>query len=48
MRDPARKDRILTAAANLVAQKGYHAVSMTEIGTTAGITGPAIYRHFLG
>jgi AcrR family transcriptional regulator len=48
IRDPARKDRILVAAADLVAQKGYHAVSMSEIGATAGITGPAIYRHFEG
>jgi AcrR family transcriptional regulator len=45
-RDPARKQRILAAAADLVAQRGYHAVGMTDIGAAAGITGSAIYRHF--
>jgi AcrR family transcriptional regulator len=45
-RDPARKQRILAAAADLVAQRGYHAVGMTDIGAAASITGSAIYRHF--
>jgi AcrR family transcriptional regulator len=45
-RDPARKERILAAAADLVASKGYHAVSMADIGAAAGITGSGIYRHF--
>lgn len=45
-RDPARKKRILIAAADLVARKGFHAVSMAEIGAAAGITGSGIYRHF--
>jgi AcrR family transcriptional regulator len=45
-RDPARKERILAAAADLVARNGYHAVSMAEIGAAAGITGSGIYRHF--
>ncbi|MGC8480180.1 MAG: TetR/AcrR family transcriptional regulator [Acidimicrobiales bacterium] len=45
-RDPARKERILTSAAELVARNGFHSVSMADIGTYAGITGPAIYRHF--
>jgi AcrR family transcriptional regulator len=45
-RDPARKERILAAAADLVADKGYHAVSMADIGAAAGITGSGIYRHF--
>ncbi|MBY8863440.1 TetR/AcrR family transcriptional regulator [Nocardia sp. CA2R105] len=46
IRDPARKERILTAAADLVAHKGFHAVSMSDIGKAAGITGSGIYRHF--
>jgi AcrR family transcriptional regulator len=46
IRDPARKERILAAAADLVARNGYHAVSMADIGSAAGITGSAIYRHF--
>lgn len=45
-RDPARKERILAAAADLVARKGYHAVGMADIGAAAGVTGSAIYRHF--
>jgi AcrR family transcriptional regulator len=45
-RDPARKERILAAAADLVAAKGYHGVSMADIGSAAGVTGSAIYRHF--
>lgn len=45
-RDPARKQRILEAAADLVASHGYHAVSMADIGAAAGITGSGIYRHF--
>jgi AcrR family transcriptional regulator len=45
-RDPARKERILGAAADLVAGRGYHAVSMADIGAAAGITGSGIYRHF--
>lgn len=45
-RDPARKDRILAAAADLVARRGYHAVGMADIGAAAGIVGSGIYRHF--
>lgn len=45
-RDPERKARIMAAAADLVARKGYHAVSMAEIGSAAGITGSGVYRHF--
>jgi AcrR family transcriptional regulator len=46
VRDPDRKERILAAAADLVARNGYHAVSMADIGGAAGITGSGIYRHF--
>jgi len=45
-RDPERKQKILEAAAALVARNGYHAVSMADIGSEAGITGSGIYRHF--
>jgi AcrR family transcriptional regulator len=47
IRDPDRKQKILGAAADLLASKGYHAVSMADIGTEAGITGSGIYRHFV-
>jgi AcrR family transcriptional regulator len=45
-RDPARKERILSAAADLVARHGFTAVSMEEIGDAVGITASAIYRHY--
>jgi len=45
-RDPARKQRILTAAADLVARNGFHSVSMEDIGEAVGITASAIYRHY--
>ncbi|MFD9665861.1 TetR/AcrR family transcriptional regulator [Rhodococcus sp. NPDC059968] len=45
-RDPDRKEKILAAAAELVAQRGFHAVSMAEIGARVGISGAAVYRHF--
>lgn len=45
-RDPARKQRILDAAADLMARYGYNAVSMEDIGGAVGITAPAIYRHY--
>lgn len=46
IRDPERKSRIMAAAADLLARKGYHAVSIAEIGAAAGITGSGVYRHF--
>jgi AcrR family transcriptional regulator len=45
-RDPARKERILAAAAELAARRGFHTVAMTDIGAQAGIVGSGIYRHF--
>src|SRR5882762_1500915 len=46
VRDPARKERILAAAADLLAHRGFHAVAMADIGAAAGITGSGVYRHF--
>ncbi len=43
-----RQREILAAAAALFRERGYHATTMTDIGTAAGISGPAIYRHFSG
>ena len=45
-RRPQRREQILTAATKLFHRNGYHATGMDEIGAAAGITGPAIYRHF--
>jgi AcrR family transcriptional regulator len=41
-----RRQRILDAAAELVAARGFHSVGVADIGAAAGVTGPAIYRHF--
>ncbi|MGB3355199.1 MAG: TetR/AcrR family transcriptional regulator [Mycobacterium sp.] len=41
-----RRERILASAAELIAERGYHAVSMADIGIASGVVGPAIYRHF--
>lgn len=46
VRDPARRDKILQAAAELVARRGYHSVSLADIGAAAGIVGSGVYRHF--
>ena len=41
-----RKEQILVATADLVARRGYHSVSIGDIGSAVGITGPGVYRHF--
>ena len=38
----------MVAAADLVAHRGFHAVTVAEIGAAAGITGSGVYRHFEG
>ncbi|NUR30603.1 MAG: TetR family transcriptional regulator [Catenulispora sp.] len=43
-----RREKILAAAARLFWDRGYHAVTMEEIGAAAGIAGPSIYSHFAG
>jgi AcrR family transcriptional regulator len=39
---------ILTAAKELFYEKSFAAVGVDELGERAGVTGPAIYRHFKG
>jgi AcrR family transcriptional regulator len=41
-----RRRTILEVATQLFAQDGYSATGMDDIGAGAGISGPAIYRHF--
>jgi AcrR family transcriptional regulator len=43
-----RGQRILDAAALAFAEKGFHGVGVDEIGRRAGLSGPALYRHFSG
>ncbi len=45
-RGARRRRAIVAAAAELFARRGYAAVGMDDIGAAAGVTGPAIYRHF--
>jgi AcrR family transcriptional regulator len=40
--------RILEAAAAVFHERGFHGAGMDEIGSRAGLTGPALYRHFSG
>jgi AcrR family transcriptional regulator len=44
--DPDRRERILSAAAELTAQRGFHTIGMADIGAEAGIVGSGVYRHF--
>ncbi|MFI5608836.1 TetR/AcrR family transcriptional regulator [Amycolatopsis sp. NPDC051903] len=43
---PSRREQILSAATTLFGERGFHAVSMEDIGAAAGIAGPSVYRHF--
>ncbi|MBI3688740.1 MAG: TetR/AcrR family transcriptional regulator [Actinobacteria bacterium] len=43
---PSRRDQIVTAAAALFAERGFHGVSIDDIGAAVGVSGPALYRHF--
>ena len=47
-RRQSRRDEILEIAVGLFAKRGYHGVSMDDIGSAAGVTGPALYHHFAG
>jgi AcrR family transcriptional regulator len=41
-----RRQDLLAAAATLFAEGGYAGVSIDDIGAAAGVSGPAVYRHF--
>jgi len=43
-----RREAILTAAARLFAERGYAGVTIEDLGTAVGVSGPAVYRHFTG
>lgn len=45
-RGDQRKRQIASIAAELFCERGFHSVGLGEIAGAAGITGPAIYRHF--
>jgi len=41
-----RREQILATAARLFAERGYHGVSVGDIGRSVGVSGPALYKHF--
>jgi AcrR family transcriptional regulator len=41
-----RRTQLIAAAERLVAEHGYLSVRLEDIGAAAGVSGPAIYRHF--
>lgn len=43
-----RRTQLLAAAEQLIAERGFLAVRLEDIGSAAGVSGPAIYRHFSG
>lgn len=45
-RSSVRKLQLAQAAARLFTDRGYHNVSMDDVASAVGLTGPALYRHF--
>lgn len=43
-----RRQALLSAAASLFALHGFDRVSLEDLGAAAGVSGPAVYRHFPG
>jgi AcrR family transcriptional regulator len=41
-----RRERILASATSLFEENGFHGAGIDDIAAAAGVTGPAIYRHF--
>jgi AcrR family transcriptional regulator len=41
-----RRLQVLRASGRMFADRGFHAVSIEELGAAVGMTGPALYRHF--
>jgi len=41
-----RRAALLASAARLFAERGFDRVTLEDIGGAAGISGPAVYRHF--
>jgi|SRR5579875_797047 len=41
-----RRQQIIEVAAELFAARGYHGVSIADLGTALGLSGPALYKHF--
>ncbi len=41
-----RRQQLLDAASRLFAERGFRSVSMEDLAAEAGVSGPAVYRHF--
>jgi AcrR family transcriptional regulator len=41
-----RRVALLQAAAHLFARRGFDGVSLEDLGSAVGVSGPAVYRHF--
>lgn len=46
MTETSRREQILATAAELFAARGFHGVSVADLGAACGISGPALYKHF--
>lgn len=44
----SRREALLAAAARLFAERGYSGTSIEDLGAAAGVSGPALYKHFSG
>ena len=42
----SRREQILATAAELFASRGFHGVSVADLGAACGVSGPALYKHF--
>lgn len=45
-RHPERREQLAAVAAQLFRARGYAGVGINDIAAAAGVTGPALYRHF--
>lgn len=43
---PTRQRQIIEVAAELFAERGFHGVSMNDLGAAVGTSGAALYKHF--
>ncbi len=42
----SRRQQILDTAAELFAERGFHGVTVDDLGAALGMSGPALYHHF--
>lgn len=46
VRPPDRRDHIVAAAATAFSERGFHGTKLSQIADAAGVSTPALYRHF--